>query len=69
MKKKKVTKTDKIVVKKDKGIEIDFADDSYSVYFLEGGEEDLYKLGESDALEDYGFEDEMFPEAEFYEKD
>ena len=66
-KKKVVKKADKIIVKKQKGIDIDFADDSYSVYFLEGSEDDLYR--ETEALQEYELEDEMFQEAEFYEDD
>ena len=66
MKKKKLVKTiDQIILKKKKKIEIDFADESYSI--IDETDKDLYELtGYNETIYSTEFEEEMFPESEFY---
>jgi hypothetical protein len=66
VKKKKLIKTiDEIILKKEKGIEIDFADEAYSI--VEDVDKDLYELtGYENITYSIELEEEMFPESEFY---
>ena len=63
-KKKAVKKINMILVKKNKNIDIDFAEDSYSTYFF-NEMEDISELTEIKPE----YDDAMFPEVEFYEDD
>lgn len=69
MKKKKLIKNiNKIIIKKDKAIEIDFADESYSI--VDDLDKDLYELTGQEKIEYIqDFDQEMFPEVEFYDND